>query len=59
MVLYVSVATHGHPPSIKKKEASPDECDQAVEGLSTAKAKAKAKQVQESTKASQSVMQKF
>ncbi|CAL4893862.1 unnamed protein product [Urochloa decumbens] len=43
----------------KKKEASPEECDQAVEGLSTAKAKAKAKQVQESLKAGQSVMQKF
>ena len=43
----------------KKKEASPEECDQAVEGLSTAKAKAKAKQVQESPKVSQSVMQKF
>ncbi|KAL6856929.1 hypothetical protein ACP4OV_018311 [Aristida adscensionis] len=43
----------------KKKEASPEECDQAVEGLSNAKAKAKAKQVQESLKASQSVMQKF
>ncbi|KAL9270602.1 Mitochondrial proton/calcium exchanger protein-like protein [Drosera capensis] len=34
------------------KEASPEECDQAVEGLSTAKAKAKAKQVQESQKKS-------
>jgi len=43
----------------KKKEASPEECDQAVEGLSTAKAKAKAKQVPESLKASQSVIQKF
>ncbi|GJM85488.1 hypothetical protein PR202_ga01940 [Eleusine coracana subsp. coracana] len=43
----------------KKKEASPEECDQAVEGLSTAKAKAKAKQVQEPLKADQSVMQKF
>ncbi|AQK72492.1 mitochondrial proton/calcium exchanger protein [Zea mays] len=43
----------------KKKETSPEECDQAVEGLSTAKAKAKAKQVQESLKASQSAMQKF
>ncbi|KAK3154586.1 hypothetical protein QOZ80_2BG0192560 [Eleusine coracana subsp. coracana] len=42
-----------------KKEASPEECDQAVEGLSTAKAKAKAKQVQEPLKADQSVMQKF
>lgn len=43
----------------KKKEPSPEECDQAVEGLSTAKAKAKAKQAPESLKASQSVMQKF
>ncbi|KAL9260403.1 Mitochondrial proton/calcium exchanger protein-like protein [Drosera capensis] len=34
------------------KEASPEECDQAVEGLSTAKAKARAKQVQESQKKS-------
>jgi hypothetical protein len=45
--------------NIKKKETSPEKCDQAVEGLSTAKAKAKAKQVQESIKASQLVMQKF
>uniref|UniRef100_A0A0D9VI51 Mitochondrial proton/calcium exchanger protein n=1 Tax=Leersia perrieri TaxID=77586 RepID=A0A0D9VI51_9ORYZ len=43
----------------KKKEASPEECDQAVEGLSSAKAKAKAKQVQESLKAGQSIVQKF
>ncbi|KAI4980450.1 hypothetical protein ZWY2020_020935 [Hordeum vulgare] len=43
----------------KKKEASPEECDQAVEGLSTAKAKAKAKQVQESLKASRSIVQKI
>ncbi|KAF8693731.1 hypothetical protein HU200_039149 [Digitaria exilis] len=43
----------------KKKEPSPEECDQAVEGLSTAKAKAKAKQAPETLKASQSVMQKF
>jgi LETM1 and EF-hand domain-containing protein 1, mitochondrial len=41
----------------KKKETYPEECDQAMEGLSTTKAKAK--QVQESIKASQSVMQKF
>ncbi|CAA0818430.1 LETM1-like protein [Striga hermonthica] len=32
----------------KRKEASPEECDQAVVGLSTAKAKAKAKKLQES-----------
>ncbi|KAL4590954.1 hypothetical protein LXL04_003901 [Taraxacum kok-saghyz] len=31
----------------KRKEASPKECDEAVEGLSSAKAKAKAKQVKE------------
>lgn len=31
----------------QNKEASPEECDQAVEDLSTAKAKAKAKQLQE------------
>ncbi|CAI9268887.1 unnamed protein product [Lactuca saligna] len=36
--------------SKKRKEASPEECDQAVEGLSTAKAKVKAKQVTESQK---------
>jgi LETM1 and EF-hand domain-containing protein 1 len=45
--------------SKRKKEASPEECDQAVEGLSTAKAKAKAKQVQESLKSSQSIVKKF
>lgn len=39
----------------KRKEASPEECDQAVEGLSTAKAKAKAKRLQEPQK----VVQKF
>ncbi|KAL6652463.1 hypothetical protein ACP70R_011388 [Stipagrostis hirtigluma subsp. patula] len=42
----------------QKKEASPEECDQAVEGLSTAKAKAKAKLVQEVQKTDQSIMQK-
>ncbi|CAM0955647.1 unnamed protein product [Alopecurus aequalis] len=43
----------------RKKEASPEECDQAVEGLSTAKAKAKAKQVQEMLKSDQSIVKKF
>ncbi|KQK06415.1 mitochondrial proton/calcium exchanger protein [Brachypodium distachyon] len=43
----------------KKKEASPEECDQAVEGLSTAKAKAKSKQVQDSLKVDQSIVQKL
>ncbi|KAK9287976.1 hypothetical protein L1049_016421 [Liquidambar formosana] len=41
----------------KRKEASPEDCDQAVEGLSTAKAKAKAKQMQDSQKGSISVLQ--
>lgn len=42
----------------KRKEASPEECDQAVEGLSTAKAKAMAKRAQESQKEVQSVLRK-
>lgn len=41
------------------KEASPEDCDQAVEGLSNVKAKAKAKQLQESKKDAKSVVQKF
>lgn len=57
---YVSTLTAGQPKldggnneneeqvAKPKKEASPEECDQAVEGLSTVKAKAKAKQLQES-----------
>lgn len=43
----------------KVKEASPEECDQAVEGLSTVKAKAKAKQVQDSPKSGQSIIKKI
>ncbi|KAF5733947.1 LETM1 and EF-hand domain-containing protein 1 [Tripterygium wilfordii] len=43
----------------KRKEASPEECDQAVEGLSTAKAKAKAKHLQESQKGAESIMQRI
>lgn len=39
-----------------KKEASPEECDEAVEGLSTAKAKAK--QLQESKKDTRSILEK-
>lgn len=42
--------------SKRVKEASPEECDQAVEGLSTVKAKAKAKQMQESQKKVESIM---
>lgn len=42
----------------KRKEASPEECDQAVEGLTTAKAKAMAKRSQESQKDVQSILQR-
>jgi LETM1 and EF-hand domain-containing protein 1, mitochondrial len=42
----------------KRKEASPEECDQAVEGLTEAKAKAKAKRSQEAQKDAQSVVQR-
>ncbi|KAL4561239.1 hypothetical protein LXL04_033402 [Taraxacum kok-saghyz] len=44
--------------SNKRKEASPEECDQAVEGLSSAKAKVKAKQVTESQKTAKSILQR-
>lgn len=44
--------------SKKMKEASPEECDQAVVGLSSAKAKAKAKKLQESQKIAKSVLQR-
>lgn len=40
------------------KEASPEECDEAVEDLTEAKAKAKAKQVQESQKSAKSIVQR-
>ncbi|KAH9726752.1 Leucine zipper-EF-hand-containing transmembrane protein 1 [Citrus sinensis] len=42
----------------KRKEASPEECDQAVVGLSSAKAKAKAKKLQESQKVAKSIFQR-
>ncbi|KAI3683317.1 hypothetical protein L1987_83820 [Smallanthus sonchifolius] len=44
----------------KRKEASPEECDQAVEGLTTAKAKikAKAKQGTESQKPANSILKR-
>ncbi|KAJ0093172.1 hypothetical protein Patl1_26842 [Pistacia atlantica] len=42
--------------SKKRKQASPEECDQAVEGLSTAKAKAMAKKLQETQKVANSVL---
>lgn len=43
----------------QKKEASPQECDEAVQGLSTVKAKAKAKQLQESQKSEKSIIKKL
>ncbi|KAK7318762.1 hypothetical protein RJT34_03469 [Clitoria ternatea] len=42
----------------KRKEASPEECDQAVEGLTSAKAKAKAKRSQESQRDVQTIFQR-
>lgn len=42
----------------KKKQASAEECDQAVEGLSTAKAKAKAKQLEESKRIAKSILKR-
>ncbi|KAI4342858.1 hypothetical protein MLD38_027426 [Melastoma candidum] len=41
------------------KEASPEECDQAVEGLSSVKAKAKAKQIEESSVIDKSLLQRL
>ncbi|KAG9441812.1 hypothetical protein H6P81_017666 [Aristolochia fimbriata] len=41
------------------KEASPEECDQAVEGLTSAKARAQVKQLQESQKSAVSIVKKF
>ncbi|PWA59426.1 LETM1-like protein [Artemisia annua] len=42
----------------KRKEASPEECDQAVEGLTSAKAKAKAKQVNDSQKTANPILKR-
>lgn len=42
----------------QKKEASPEECDEAVEGLSTVKAQAKAK-LQESHKSDESIIKRL
>ncbi|KAL1360616.1 hypothetical protein HN51_006010 [Arachis hypogaea] len=40
----------------QKKEASPEECDEAVQDLSTIKAKAKAKKLEESDKSAESII---
>ncbi|KAF9679266.1 hypothetical protein SADUNF_Sadunf07G0122100 [Salix dunnii] len=42
----------------RRKEASADECDQAVEGLSSAKAKAKAKRLNESMKVEKTILKR-
>lgn len=67
---YYSTATAGQPDfngsndrneervSTQSKETSPEECDQAVEGLSSVKAKAKAKQMQEPQKTEKSMLQR-
>ncbi|CAK9141798.1 unnamed protein product [Ilex paraguariensis] len=69
-IRYASTATAGRPDlgsddegnedlvAKRRKEASPEECDQAVEGLSTAKAKAKVKRSQESQKVAKSLLQR-
>ncbi|XP_048233016.1 mitochondrial proton/calcium exchanger protein-like isoform X2 [Ricinus communis] len=44
--------------SKRRKEALPEECDQAVEGLSTAKAKVKAKRLHDSQKVAESVLRR-
>ncbi|CAH2065589.1 unnamed protein product [Thlaspi arvense] len=64
--MWSSVATANKPDNDKKdekltsqtKEASPEECDEAVEGMSLAKAKAKAMKLEESQKSDVSVMQR-
>ncbi|XVE84391.1 hypothetical protein DITRI_Ditri17bG0008800 [Diplodiscus trichospermus] len=42
----------------RRKEASAEECDQAVEGLSTAKAKVQAKRLQNSHRVAKSILQR-
>ncbi|XP_030528002.2 mitochondrial proton/calcium exchanger protein [Rhodamnia argentea] len=42
----------------RRKEASPEDCDEAVADLSSAKAKAKAKKLQDSQRAAQSILQR-
>ncbi|KAK6156438.1 hypothetical protein DH2020_010686 [Rehmannia glutinosa] len=70
-VRYLSTAAAGQPEfggrddkneerAIKqKKEPSPEECDQAVEGLSSVKAKAKAKQLQDSQKGANFILKRM
>ncbi|KAH6812638.1 LETM1-like protein [Perilla frutescens var. frutescens] len=68
-VRYLSTAPAGKPelesgdnkkeePVKQKKEASPEDCDEAVEGLSSVKAKAKAKKLQDSPKGVNFILKK-
>lgn len=70
LVRHASMATAGQPETRggngqskekakQVKEASPEECDQAVEGLSTAKAKAKAKQMLEPQKSDETLLKRM
>ncbi|KAI6684323.1 hypothetical protein NL676_030236 [Syzygium grande] len=71
LMRHASTATAGQPEtrsgnsqskekaSKQVKEASPEDCDQAVEGLSTAKAKVKAKQMLESQKSDDSLLKRM
>lgn len=51
-------ATDKNDEAKEMKEASPEECDQAVEGLSSVKAKARAKKLQESQKTAETIMKR-
>ncbi|KAH6769444.1 LETM1-like protein [Perilla frutescens var. frutescens] len=68
-VRYLSTSPAGKPelesgdnkkeePVKQKKEASPEDCDEAVEGLSSVKAKAKAKKLQDSPKGVNFILKK-
>ncbi|XP_030540700.1 mitochondrial proton/calcium exchanger protein [Rhodamnia argentea] len=71
LVRHASMATAGQPETRsgngqskekaakQVKEASPEECDEAVEGLSTAKAKAKAKQMLEPQKSDEPLLKRM
>ncbi|KAL6565302.1 hypothetical protein OROGR_002253 [Orobanche gracilis] len=61
---YLSTSAAGgykneEPVTKQNKEPSPEECDQAVEGLSSVKAKAKAKQLQDSQRGANFVLKRI
>ena len=55
----VDTTRHANPLFFLKKEASPEECDEAVEDLTMAKAKAKSKQLQDSQISIKAVVKKI